>query len=133
MKTALSDKLEAGRIRKGPLGSDKSYGLYGTFHVIGPCGRPLIIMASAGEPDIPWEHVSVSRKQHPPNWEEMCWVKDQFWHDGECVMQLHPPKASYVNNHPNCLHLWKPRDVAIPQPPAVLVGNQALGTLPVSV
>jgi len=129
MKVTLSDKMEAGRVRKGPMASDKSYGPYGMFHVIGPCSRPLFIMASMGEPGIEWEHVSVSRKQHPPNWEEMCWVKDQFWDEDECVMQLHPPKADYVNNHPNCLHLWRPRNDSIPRPPAGLVGDKALGTL----
>jgi len=122
MKTVLSAKLEAARVRSGLLGSDKSYGCYGLFHVMGPCGAALTIIGSAGEPDIPWEHVSVSIKHRPPNWQEMCWVKDQFWNDDECVMQLHPPKVDYVNNHPNCLHLWRPRDGNLPRPPAVLVG-----------
>ena len=129
MRTVLSAKLEAGRIRKGPMGSTKDYGPYGMFHVIGPCASKLFIMASGGEPNIPWEHVSVSRKQHTPNWLEMCWVKDQFWNDEECVMQLHPPKSQYVNNHDHCLHLWRPINYTIQTPPAYLVGVKALGTL----
>lgn len=129
MRTELCEKLEKGRIRSGPWASDRRYGPCGMFHVVGPLSRPLFIMAGAGQPDIPWEHVSVSRKQHPPTWVEMCWVKDLFWYDHECVMQLHPPKADYVNNHPNCLHLWRPHDGAIPRPPAALVGDKTLGTL----
>jgi len=46
-----------------------------------------------------------------------------FWHDEECVMQLHPPKTSYVNNHPFCLHLWRPLVDKIPMPPSILIGT----------
>lgn len=58
-----------------------------------------------------WDHVSV----HPvmyrrtPTWEEMCDVKEMFFGDGECVMQLHPPESVYVNIHSGVLHLWKPQ------------------------
>ena len=58
-----------------------------------------------------WDHVSVSRKTRCPTWDEMCWVKDQFFRPDECVMQLHPPKAENVNCHPFCLHLWRPQTV----------------------
>jgi hypothetical protein len=129
MRTELCEKLEKGRVRAGPMASDKRYGPYGMFHVIGPLSRPLFIMASGGDRHTPWEHVSVSMKKAPPTWVEMCWVKDLFWHDHECVMQLHPPKADYVNNVSTCLHLWRPHHVEIPRPPAHLVGDRALGTL----
>jgi hypothetical protein len=128
MRNVLPEKLEAGRVRGGPYGSDRSLGPYGCFNIQGPCGSALHIMATAGF-DTGWEHVSVSTPRRPPNWQEMCFVKDLFWADDECVMQLHPPKADYVNNHPHCLHLWKPTRTTIPTPPAVLVGNRALGQL----
>lgn len=54
-----------------------------------------------------WEHVSVSSKFGCPTWEEMCWVKDQFWEPEECVIQFHPPHSQYVNVHNHCLHLWR--------------------------
>ncbi|WP_456797599.1 DUF7694 domain-containing protein [Bradyrhizobium sp. USDA 4473] len=57
-----------------------------------------------------------------PNWEEMCFVKDLFWNEEECVMQLHPPHSQYVNNSRYCLHLWKPTHRDIPMPPASFVG-----------
>lgn len=69
-----------------------------------------------------WEHVSVSLKHRCPNWEEMCFVKSVFFDAEECVMQLHPPQSEWVNNHPNCLHLWRPVETAIPKPPQILVG-----------
>ena len=59
----------------------------------------------------------------------MCYVKGLFWEDHECVMQLHPPKSDYVNNHPYCLHMWRPLDVEIPRPDAFMVGDAKIGTL----
>jgi hypothetical protein len=69
-----------------------------------------------------WEHVSVSRTDRCPTWEEMDWVKRQFWDDADTVMQLHVPSVEHVNVHPYCLHLWRPVDGAIPRPPAWMVG-----------
>ncbi len=43
-------------------------------------------------------------------------VKDLFFEESEAVMQLHPPKKDYVNSHPYCLHLWRPRSIEIPLP-----------------
>ena len=91
---------------------------YGALRVDGPF-RPLTIIFSDGEG---WEHVSVSTRGRPPNWQEMCFVKDLFWSSEDAVMQLHPARSEYVNNHPHCLHLWRPQGQAIPTPPARLVG-----------
>lgn len=80
------------------------------------------ILISWGES---WEHVSVSNLRKPkecPTWEAMCFFKDTFWQGHEAVMQLHPPRADYINYHPGCLHLWKPLDAEIPLPPSKLVG-----------
>lgn len=71
-----------------------------------------------------WEHVSVSpyKKQIMPSWEDMCAIKDMFWGEDEAVIQIHPPKAEYVNNMPNCLHLWKCTYKEMVLPPSILVG-----------
>lgn len=69
-----------------------------------------------------WEHVSVSLPTRCPTWDEMCWIKRLFWDDEECVVQFHPPKSQYVNNHPFCLHLWRPTETTIPTPPTEFVG-----------
>jgi hypothetical protein len=119
MRNIVPEKLEAGRIRSGPYGSTAAYGLTGAFFVMGPTGAELKIVASDGEG---WEHVSVSTDRRPPNWAEMCFVKDLFWADDELVIQFHPPKDEYVNCHPHCLHLWRPTNAEVPTPPSSLVG-----------
>lgn len=65
----------------------------------------IIVIASI---DNEWEHVSVSLNNRCATWKEMCFVKDMFWEDEECVIQFHPPKSKYVNIDPYCLHMWKP-------------------------
>jgi len=57
----------------------------------------------------------------------MCFVKDLFWEEEECVIQFHPPLSRYVKNHSWCLHLWKSTREAIPMPPPILVGFVGLG------
>lgn len=76
-----------------------------------------------------WEHVSVSRRDRCPTWDEMCQVKDLFWDEDDCVVQYHPPKEDWVNNHPNCLHLWRPVGVELPRPHALLVGIKKMGVI----
>jgi len=88
--------------------------------------QTVMVIASNG---CGWEHVSVSRRDRTPTWDEMCQVKALFWDDEDCVMQLHPPRSEWVNNHPNCLHLWRPVDTALPMPPSILVGIKAIGVL----
>lgn len=81
--------------------------------------QKLRIIASNG---FGWEHVSVSRSDRIPTWDEMCQVKDLFWGPEDCVIQYHPPASEYVNNHERCLHLWRPIDQAVPMPPSIMVG-----------
>lgn len=70
-----------------------------------------------------WEHVSVCPLNGTmPTWDDMCFIKDMFWYDEDCVIQYHPPKSEYVNNMPNCLHLWKPIGKEVPLPPSILTG-----------
>jgi len=115
------------------MASDSRWGAYGAFFVQGPCGEELKIVASGADADDGvsrgWEHVSVSTRRRPPNWQEMCFVKDLFWEEEECAIQFHPPRSEYVNNHPHCLHLWGRADGAIPTPPSILVGRKDMGEL----
>lgn len=131
MRDKLPEKLEAGRLRDGPMASDSSWGAYGAFFVQGPCGEELKIVASGADDMISqgWEHVSISTRRRPPNWREMCFVKDLFWSEEECVIQFHPPRSEYVNNHPHCLHLWRPVDDHIRLPPSILVGLKDKGPM----
>jgi hypothetical protein len=113
--------LEKGRIRTGPYASMMADGLMGAFIIRLLNGVVLRIISSGPYDETGWEHVSVSIENRCPVWAEMCFVKDLFWDDEEAVMQLHPPKSTYVNCHPYCLHLWKP-SFAIPLPDSLMVG-----------
>lgn len=92
-------------------------------------GRTLHIVSSSGE-HTGWEHVSVSTwyksrgkvAHRCPTWEEMAYVKSLFWGDGEVVVEYHPAKENYINNHPSVLHLWKWVEGDFPMPPPELVG-----------
>jgi hypothetical protein len=119
------------RLRKHPvLASDASYGNNGFFVIPHPriANYSINCMVSDGGGVAPWEHVSVTlsstdrKVERCPTWEEMCFVKEMFWNDDEAVMQLHPPRSEYVNNHKYCLHLWKPIGIEIPLPDSLMVG-----------
>lgn len=86
-------------------------------------GKTYTIIASNG---LGWEHVSISLPKEVPSWKAMCKMKDLFFHEEETVMQLHPPKSEYINNHKYCLHLWKPIGTEIPMPPSAMVGLKKL-------
>lgn len=120
-------ELDQYRIRNGHWGSNPGDD-FGAFRIPGPQGEQLMIIASPGDADenVPWEHVSVSTRHRCPTWREMCFVKDLFWDPEEAVMQLHPPRSTWINNHPHCLHLWRPMDGIIPLPPSIAVGYKAL-------
>jgi len=114
-----------------PPGKDAKYGtrpadgFNGAFYTK-INGVEILILASDG---MGWQHVSVSlahQPNHTPSWSIMCQVKDLFWEEEDAVMQIHPPKSQYVNQHPGCLHLWRPTDagVEIPLPYAAMLGTQ---------
>lgn len=126
MREKPTDILEACRIKSGRFTSTPSDGNNGAFYIRGPKGAYLRIIASDGDG---WDHVSVSLSNRVPNWDEMCFVKNLFWSEDETVVQYHPAKAEYVNNHPYCLHLWKSREETMPTPPSIMIGIKQLGTL----
>ena len=112
------------RIRTGKYGSDeKEDGRNGAFIIpIGNIHFNVICSDGAG-----WEHVSVSLPYRCPTWGEMCVIKNYFFNEDETVVQYHPAKKDYVNQHPYCLHLWRPVGQNIPKPPAILVGYKNAG------
>lgn len=129
MKTAV---LNPHRIRTGRLASDDSFGFTGAFRI------PLRYYASNGKErfndvfvvasdGMGWQHVSVSivDKDACPSWELMCQVKALFWDAEDTVIQFHPAASANVNNHPHCLHLWKPLGVELPLPSPWMVGVPA--------
>lgn len=104
----------------------------GLFDIDSPePGWRLALICSDGseapeEPTWQWEHVSIhayrGSQQRTPTWKEMSYVKRLCWDDEDVVVQYHPKKSEYVNNHPHVLHLWRPTRAEIPTPPPELVG-----------
>ena len=115
------------RVRKGLMGSDDTVGNQGAFIIPHPRIKDYYLNTIASD-GLSWEHVSVSvmgtkrKVERCPTWEEMCFIKDLFWDEGDCVIQYHPPKSEYVNNHKYCLHLWRSTNQIIPFPDSLLVG-----------
>lgn len=119
----IRQEAEDYRVSTGPWGSPKGFSC-GLFEI--PYrSYTLRVLVSDGQLD-GWEHVSVSLKNRCPNWEEMCFVKDMFFDEEECVIQLHVPKSQYISNHPHCLHLWRKLDSEIELPPSYTVGFKEL-------
>jgi hypothetical protein len=111
------------RVTTGVMESDASYGNNGCFIIPFSNRTTACVIASYGEN---WEHVSVhmvtDKQERTPTWAEMCKIKDMFWEEEDCVVQYHPPKSEYVNNHKHTLHLWRPITAIIPCPNYILVG-----------
>ena len=118
MRSHPSKKAEKHRVTKGHMASDKSYGSNGYFLIPSPQKGILKIIASD---KLLWDHVSVSLPNRTPSWTEMCYVKDLFWGPDEVVIQYHPAKTDYINNHPYVLHLWRSQYEKIPMPMLKLI------------
>ena len=122
MKTKFPKLVERGRMQEPLDGRVSNTGdTFGAFWLKSPVnGARLFVVVGYGRG---WDHVSVSHrnKKRLPTWAEMCWVKSLFFDAEECVMRLHPPASRYVNDTANVLHLWRPQDQDVPQPPIICV------------
>ena len=99
----------------GSAGDDAS----GVFRLHSPVDSgTLTAIASSGEG---WDHVSVSRPDRCPTWEEMEFVKRKFFKPDEVAMQLHVAVSDHISRHPNCLHIWRPTHQKLPLPPTDFV------------
>lgn len=117
------------REQNGRFGTTEAVGFNGAFllprrvakAIFQNKGRYYQCLISDG---MGWAHVSVSipSDRRCPTWEEMCYIKSVFFEDTDCVVQYHPSKDQYVNNHPYCLHLWQSLDVQFPTPLKQMVG-----------
>lgn len=57
-----------------------------------------------------WIHVSFSRRDRLPTYEEMSLIKDLFIGRDRKAIQILPPKSEHYNFHANCLHMYSPID-----------------------
>src|SRR6266705_342511 len=112
---------EASRVTDHPvLGSTADAGNNGAFILTSPePGWMLALICSDSSEDVTqpqWEHVSVhayraqrgellhgrrgfGQTLRTPTWKEMAFVKDRCWDGDDVVIQLHPRKVDYVNDH----------------------------------
>jgi hypothetical protein len=104
MRREPNVKIEKYRLETSPESMACAGTNAGAFQV----GNLCIVACDLGG----WDHVSVHVEGRCPIWGEMCFVKDLFFRDDEVVMQLHPAKSQYVNEHPFMLHLWRPQTTA---------------------
>ena len=101
------------------MGSDETAGWNGVF-IVPLEGEMWKVMIADG---MGWQHLSISNAQRRllPSWTVMCRIKEAFFSDDDWVVQYHPAKADYVNDHPFTLHLWRPLNESLPVPYAALV------------
>jgi hypothetical protein len=55
----------------------------------------------------PLLHVSTSRRDRDPTWDEIRMVRDAFFGDDIDAMMVLPRAEDYVNFHPHTFHLWQ--------------------------
>jgi hypothetical protein len=82
-------------------------------------GKRLAAIASDGEG---WDHVSVSRNDRTPYYEEMEQIAALFFKENETAVQYHVPKEDHISIHKFCLHWWRPNKIELPRPPGFMVG-----------
>lgn len=66
-------------------------------------GCNIIISKDAG-----LYHLSISRKDRLPSYDELKSARYQFLPEVPYMVQIFPPEKDFVNVHEFCLHLWQP-------------------------
>lgn len=102
------------------MASNESYGMNGCFAI--PYSKKVQLNVIVSD-QLGWDHVSVHvhKKNRTPTWAEMNFIKDLFFKEYETVIQFHPPKSVYINDHPNVLHLWRRQRHEYELPPVFMV------------
>lgn len=70
----------------------------------------VIISKSKTRDEREWWHVSISRPDRMPTWQELCKVRKDFFTEDVEFYQVLPRRQDYVNVHTFCLHIWSPLD-----------------------
>ena len=111
---SLEELKEEKRIGIRTVGADGGNGMF-----FAPVWIGTVVWSFSGG----WDHVSVApcKRNITPTWDDMCLLKNTFFHEDEAVIQIHPPKSEYVNNLGNCLHLWRKQD-GMELPPSWMTG-----------
>ena len=80
------------------------------------CGLRAIVTTADFPDGREWMHVSVSREDRLPSWDDLKFAKSTFVGDARYAYQVFPPASRHVNIHDFCLHLWVPLTGQLPLP-----------------
>jgi hypothetical protein len=75
-----------------------------------------VIVSTAEYEGCDWMHVSLSRKDRLPSYDDMKYVKEVIIGNDRCAVEFYPPAARHVNIHQFCRHLWCPLTGGEPWP-----------------
>jgi hypothetical protein len=79
---------------------------WGRWYQDGETGMKIIVSGTDYPDGTHWVHLSISRPDRLPDWEDMKFLKNRFLGPDRMAIQIFPVEKDYVNIHPNCLHLW---------------------------
>jgi hypothetical protein len=83
-----------------------------------------VIVTTADFPDgREWMHISLSRVDRLPNYDDLKHAKETFAGNHRYAYQVFPPADKHVNLHEFCLHLWVPLTGDAPLPDFTRGGN----------
>lgn len=69
-------------------------------------GLRVIVTSNRERDGKMWLHVSYSRADRVLDYNDTVEVKRRFCGDFRYAIAVFPPKSKWINDHPNCLHLW---------------------------
>ena len=72
----------------------------GQAYMLGPCSVIVEL-----EPD-GW-HLSIAHVRRYPTWDEIKEARYRLLPSEKTYVMVFPPPEEYVNQHPNCFHLWE--------------------------
>ncbi len=78
-------------------------------------GLRVIVSTAPFDDGREWMHISISRKDRIPNYDDMKLVKNVFA-EKRFGYQVFPPPQENVNIHQFCLHIWVPLTGDLPIP-----------------
>ena len=74
--------------------------------MIHPNGLAVIVSIGRMRDGRDWVHMSVSRKNRSPSWDDLIFARDTVLGRDTKAIQVFPPASEHVNIHPHCHHLW---------------------------
>lgn len=71
-----------------------------------PDGLAVILSVAREKDERRWLHLSTSRPDRLPSYDDLCEVKRLFLGPERKAIQVFAPTTEHINIHKRCLHLW---------------------------